>query len=69
MADAKTKTTAKKEKKFSKSSLFETKGGETLGRKNKYCPKCGPGVYLSKHATREACGNCGYTEWKTKSLA
>lgn len=68
MADAKGKPAAKAEKKFSKSALFEAKG-EALGRKNKSCPKCGPGVYLAKHATREACGNCGYTEWKTKSSA
>ncbi len=67
MADAKGKPPAKKDKKFSKSVLFDAKGG-TL-RKNKSCPKCGPGVYLAKHATRDACGNCGFTEWKTKSSA
>jgi small subunit ribosomal protein S27Ae len=67
MADAKGKPAAKAEKKFSKSTLFDTKGATV--RKNKSCPKCGPGVYLAKHATREACGNCGYTEWKTKSTA
>lgn len=29
----------------------------------KYCPKCGPGVFMGKHKNRESCGKCGYTEF------
>jgi len=32
--------------------------------KHKYCPKCGPGVYLAEHKDRRSCGKCGYTEKK-----
>lgn len=30
------------------------------------CPKCGPGVFLAKHADRVSCGRCGYTEFAKK---
>ena len=32
--------------------------------KNKFCPKCGPGVTLAEHSNRSSCGKCGYTEFK-----
>ncbi len=54
------------EKKFSKSTLYESKG-EHVKRMRKACPKCGPGVFLAQHSTRESCGNCGFSEWKTKA--
>ncbi len=54
------------EKKTSKSALYENKG-EQIKRARKHCPKCGPGVFLAQHSTRESCGNCGYSEWKAKS--
>jgi len=38
--------------------------GDTLKRKNKICPKCGPGVFLAEHKDRWACGKCGYMEKK-----
>jgi len=33
-------------------------------RKNRFCPRCGDGVFLAKHKDRLSCGACGYTEWK-----
>lgn len=30
--------------------------------KNKYCPKCGPGVMLAQHKDRVYCGRCHYME-------
>ncbi|MEM3127061.1 MAG: 30S ribosomal protein S27ae [Candidatus Woesearchaeota archaeon] len=36
--------------------------GGKLERKNRSCPKCGPGIFMAKHKDREACGKCGYTE-------
>ena len=40
--------------------------GETLTRKTKFCPKCGPGVFLGQHANRLSCGKCKYTEFTNK---
>jgi len=38
--------------------------GEKVVRKRKSCPKCGDGVFLAHHATRDSCGLCGYTEFR-----
>ena len=38
--------------------------GSTLKRKNKSCPKCGPGIFLADHPNRVYCGACGYVEMK-----
>ena len=38
--------------------------GNSLKRKNKFCPKCGQGVFMGLHKDRSACGKCGYTEKK-----
>jgi small subunit ribosomal protein S27Ae len=43
------------------SNLFEIKDGKVV-RKNRYCPRCGIGVFLAKHKNRLTCGKCGYTE-------
>ena len=40
--------------------LYDTSSG--LKRKNKHCPKCGPGVFMAKHKDRAACGKCHYVE-------
>ena len=37
---------------------------EELQRKNLFCPKCGPGVFMAEHEDRWHCGRCGYTMWK-----
>ncbi|MBU0979778.1 MAG: 30S ribosomal protein S27ae [Nanoarchaeota archaeon] len=37
--------------------------GEGLKRENKFCPKCGQGVFMAKHANRLTCGKCQYTEF------
>ncbi|MDP2666865.1 MAG: 30S ribosomal protein S27ae [Candidatus Diapherotrites archaeon] len=55
---------APKTKKTSKSTRYETKT-DAIARKGKFCPKCGPGVFLAMHTNRESCGNCGYSEWKS----
>jgi|TARA_B100002003_G_scaffold170675_1_gene158613 small subunit ribosomal protein S27Ae len=38
--------------------------GSTVKRKNKSCPKCGPGILLANHSNRVYCGKCGYVEMK-----
>jgi small subunit ribosomal protein S27Ae len=40
--------------------------GTKIERKRRNCPKCGPGVFLAEHKDRNACGKCGYTEFKNK---
>jgi len=40
--------------------------GEKLERLRKFCPICGPGVFMAKHKDRWSCGKCGYTEWIKK---
>ena len=45
--------------------LFEKKG-DVVSRKNKHCPKCGPGFFLAAHKDRHVCGKCGYVEYLTK---
>ncbi len=51
-----------KHKPSKKWQLYEIKDGK-LVRKNPYCPKCGPGVFLARHGNRLSCGRCGYTEF------
>ena len=41
--------------------VYEVKDG-SLVRKNKFCPKCGPGYFLAAHKDRLTCGRCGYME-------
>lgn len=37
--------------------------GSTVKRLNRFCPKCGQGVFLARHKDRWYCGKCGYTEY------
>ena len=55
----------KKSAATSKKDYYSVEGGK-LERKRKSCPKCGPGVFLSEHKDRSACGKCSYTEFKSK---
>ncbi|MEW5897213.1 MAG: 30S ribosomal protein S27ae [Nanoarchaeota archaeon] len=32
-------------------------------RKNKFCPKCGPGMFMGRHSNRVVCGKCHYVEY------
>lgn len=56
---------APKKKGRSVSSLY-TINGEKAQRKNKFCPKCGPGYFLGTHSNRIVCGKCAYTEFVKK---
>ena len=49
----------KPSKKYAKYSIE----GNTVKRE-RFCPRCGPGVFLGKHKDRLVCGNCGYVEIK-----
>lgn len=56
---------AKKKRKPKRTSKvannYEVSGG-ALRRKNKFCPKCGDGVFMAQHKKRITCGKCGYME-------
>ena len=56
-----------KEQKKKKSGIWSIyqKAGDKLERKNKSCPKCGPGVFMAKHSNRVTCGNCHYCEFSS----
>lgn len=56
----------RKPKKTSKVSNNYDSSGSELKRKNKFCPKCGPSVFMANHENRHTCGTCGYTEFKSK---
>lgn len=49
-----------------KLSALYTISGDKVARKNKFCPKCGPGMFLGVHANRVVCGKCHYTEFSGK---
>jgi small subunit ribosomal protein S27Ae len=44
--------------KWSKYSIEDGK----LIRKQAFCPKCPPGVFMAVHNDRKHCGRCGHTE-------
>lgn len=46
--------------------MYSLKDGK-IERKSKFCPRCGPGVFMAHHVKgkpRYACGKCGYTEFE-----
>jgi small subunit ribosomal protein S27Ae len=53
----------KEKKSYSVHTMYEA-SGDSLKRKNKSCPKCGPGTYLGEHKDRVSCGKCQYSEKK-----
>lgn len=69
--EKKEKPKEKKEKPKGKSNqknkyLVYEVSGESINRKRKHCPRCGPGIFMAEHQTRTSCGKCGYTEFSNK---
>jgi ubiquitin-small subunit ribosomal protein S27Ae len=54
----------KKEKKPMQIWKLYQASGNRAERKNKFCPKCGTGVFLANHKDRETCGKCSYVNFK-----
>jgi small subunit ribosomal protein S27Ae len=52
----------RKPRRTSKVSKNYQVSGSELKHKNKFCPKCGPGVFLAQHKNRLTCGKCHYME-------
>jgi len=55
----KNKPTSKKYKKYK----IE---GNKIVRNAKFCPRCGPGVFLMNSKGRQYCGKCHYTEFSSE---
>ncbi|HLH86105.1 MAG TPA: 30S ribosomal protein S27ae [Thermoplasmataceae archaeon] len=51
-----------------KRELYKVENNKLI-RERRFCPRCGPGVFLAEHADRYACGRCGYTEIKKEQKA
>ncbi|MEJ2268106.1 MAG: 30S ribosomal protein S27ae [Nanoarchaeota archaeon] len=49
-------------KKYSK---YKVEGGK-VSRSAKFCPRCGPGVFLMDSKGRKYCGKCHYSEFEGK---
>lgn len=47
-----------------KYKMYKIVGGKI--QREKYCPRCGPGIFLMKADNREYCGKCHYTEFSKK---
>ncbi len=62
--DSKGKKPAKNKPTSKKYTKYKIEG-DTIKRE-KYCPRCGPGVFLMKANNRVYCGRCRYTEYMRK---
>ena len=58
------KSKEKKKKSITKINTLYEKKGNSLTRKNPFCPKCGQGHFMANHKDRYTCGKCGYMEKK-----
>jgi small subunit ribosomal protein S27Ae len=45
-------------KKYTK---YKIEGNKII--REKFCPRCGPGIFLMKTSNRNYCGKCHYTEF------
>lgn len=41
--------------------------GDGVKRDAKFCPRCGPGIFLMQAKDRVYCGKCHYSEFKSKN--
>jgi ubiquitin-small subunit ribosomal protein S27Ae len=61
-----------KKKKINKKSSERWKKykiqGDKIERSAKFCPRCGPGVFLAKHKNRLFCGKCRYTSFEKSEI-
>ena len=55
-----------KNKPTSKKYLKYKIEGNKISRE-RFCPRCGPGVFLMNSDKRQYCGKCHYSEFETKS--
>jgi len=60
----KTKKNKKTSKRYSKYKI----DGEKITR-SRFCPRCGPGIFLMDAKTRKYCGKCHYAEFESKEVS
>jgi small subunit ribosomal protein S27Ae len=60
------KDKGKAEKKSTIARYYTMKDGK-VSRRNSWCPKGGPGIFLAVHKDRLSCGKCGYSEFKKEA--
>ena len=69
---AKKKKSVKKGKKKHKNQPTSKKyskykvDGDSVTKIASFCPRCGPGVFLSASKERKYCGKCHYTEFSSE---
>ena len=69
MGVKKPKKTGKKKPKNNATSKKYSKykvEGDKVTKTAKFCPRCGPGVFLSDSQARLYCGKCHYAEFEGK---
>lgn len=49
-----------------KYSQYKIEGGKLT--KNRFCPRCGPGIFLMVAKDRLYCGKCHYAEFSGKEV-
>ncbi|MBR9706616.1 30S ribosomal protein S27ae [Candidatus Pacearchaeota archaeon] len=47
-----------------KYTMYRFEGDKVI--RERYCPRCGPGIFLMKASNRLYCGKCHYTEFLSK---
>jgi small subunit ribosomal protein S27Ae len=47
-----------------KTAIYEI-SGKSIKRKNRFCPRCGEGIYMARHSNRWSCGSCKYCEFNS----
>ncbi|MFH1358850.1 MAG: 30S ribosomal protein S27ae [archaeon] len=62
--DAKGKKPKKNKPTSKKYTKYKIEGDKVI--RAKYCPRCGPGVFLMQANNRVYCGKCRYTEFFKK---
>lgn len=40
--------------------------GDKVAKEGKFCPRCGPGIFLMNSQGRTYCGKCHYSEFESK---
>lgn len=63
--DKKGKKKSKNNKTSKKYSMYKVEG-DKVTRNAKFCPRCGPGIFLMNSQGRTYCGTCHYSEFESK---
>lgn len=62
--DSKGKKKPKNKPTSKRYKMYKMEGDKLV--RGKFCPRCGPGIFLMNADNRSYCGKCRYTEFKIK---